>query len=362
MARNTTRASCISTYSVSAAQPFSEWHLRSFHQRSRHANERDDPRLTFSTEYLVVELTVPGSRVVDPDSQIYDRMGARPNPSPQPHPPFPSDERRSHLGSSSAPRNESPVFGVETSLLPHPSLETPGSLVHLLWAPTKTTPNLGGKNKKQRLYSVDRKVICEFAQQNPSYKQEEIARKFNIERSTVSKILKNKHRWLRVSNDETVYYAKDRHAKFPGSRYALIAARALELARARGYTEKEFKASPVGIWKPWMTKSKPGAGMRRMIACSPEPTPEELALTQQVQPTPAVPRQEPLTIEYTRVDTPPQGPNYRPNVGAEPSHNDAETSIDTLLIFFKNVRPDMLSMEQRHLLHTIKEELFMAGN
>ena len=117
----------------------------------------------------------------------------------------------SSSGSSSAPRHQSPIYGIETSLLPHPSLEPPGSLVHLLWAPTKTTSNLGGKNKKQRLYSVDRKIICEFAVQNPTYKQEEIARKFNIERSTVSKILKHKHRWLRISNDETVYYAKDRY-------------------------------------------------------------------------------------------------------------------------------------------------------
>lgn len=118
---------------------------------------------------------------------------------------------------------------------------------------------------------------------------------------------------------------------------ALIAARALELARARGYTEKEFKASPgwvenfkhrVGISKNrWHGRTKWHKSMTTLpedmetmddkiearrwheeddLPALPEPTPEELALTQQVQPTPAVSRQEPLTIEYTRVDTPPQ--------------------------------------------------------
>lgn len=242
---------------------------------------------------------------------------------------------------------------------------------------------------------------------------------------------------------------------------ALIAARALELAKAKGYTEKEFKASPgwvenfkhrTGISKNrwdgrtnWNKSQNPlpedYETLEERIERNrwrdeeelpplPDLTEEEIALTRQTQPTsvpPPVVEPEPQRIETPpqvrrhpvwlpdqseHVERPaavvdsshvtyprplshsasparayepeqiiepsvgvtaysedgsvhivvPQGPNYRPNVSAEPSHNDAETSIDTLLIFFKNVRPDMLSIEQRELLLTIKEELFMAGN
>lgn len=45
---------------------------------------------------------------------------------------------------------------------------------------------------------MDRKFICLFAEKNPKARQEDIASKFHIERSTVSKILKGKEKWLKV--------------------------------------------------------------------------------------------------------------------------------------------------------------------
>ncbi|CAG8764952.1 15579_t:CDS:1, partial [Racocetra persica] len=51
--------------------------------------------------------------------------------------------------------------------------------------------------------------ICEYSQNNPNQKQIDIANYFNsqdpnlkLDRSTVSKILKNKSKWLMVTEDQ----------------------------------------------------------------------------------------------------------------------------------------------------------------
>jgi DNA-binding XRE family transcriptional regulator len=61
-----------------------------------------------------------------------------------------------------------------------------------------------------RLYNVDRRAICQFHINNPSLRQEDIARKYGVERSTISKILKNKAKWLYVRPDEELKIAKHR--------------------------------------------------------------------------------------------------------------------------------------------------------
>lgn len=48
----------------------------------------------------------------------------------------------------------------------------------------------GEKPKKQRLTNEDKKDICKFALANPHTRQEDIADRYNVERSTISKILK----------------------------------------------------------------------------------------------------------------------------------------------------------------------------
>ena len=67
------------------------------------------------------------------------------------------------------------------------------------------------KHRKQRLYTVDRRAICLMAKENPHLRQEDIAQQFNIERSTVSKILKEKDRWLATPEDPAVRIAKYRY-------------------------------------------------------------------------------------------------------------------------------------------------------
>ena len=49
--------------------------------------------------------------------------------------------------------------------------------------------------------------ICRMHEDNPEMRQQDIAHKFAVERSTVSKILKDKERWLSIPRNErrTVY-------------------------------------------------------------------------------------------------------------------------------------------------------------
>jgi len=66
------------------------------------------------------------------------------------------------------------------------------------------------KQRKQRLFNIDRKDICRFADKYPDCRQEDIAIRFHVERSTVSKILKHKDRWLSVPDQESIRIAKHR--------------------------------------------------------------------------------------------------------------------------------------------------------
>lgn len=66
------------------------------------------------------------------------------------------------------------------------------------------------KQRKQRLCNVDRKAICQHHQEFPTARQEDIAAKFGVERSTISKILKNKNKWLNMPAHETERVSKHR--------------------------------------------------------------------------------------------------------------------------------------------------------
>ncbi|KAJ7601017.1 hypothetical protein C8J56DRAFT_730370, partial [Mycena floridula] len=71
------------------------------------------------------------------------------------------------------------------------------------------------KARKQRLFNIDRKAICVYHTDNPTARQEDIAVRYGVERSTISKILKHKMRWLNVPDDEEMRVAKHRPSKFP---------------------------------------------------------------------------------------------------------------------------------------------------
>ena len=77
-------------------------------------------------------------------------------------------------------------------------------------------PIVREKHKKHRLRDVDRKNICVYHLSNPNARQEDIGAHFCVERSTISKILKEKDRWLSISEeDECDQTAKHRYREFP---------------------------------------------------------------------------------------------------------------------------------------------------
>lgn len=124
------------------------------------------------------------------------------------------------------------------------------------WKPAK---------RKVKLVNADRKRICLFAEMHPHFKQEELASRFGIERSTVSKVLKHKDRWLAVDDDSVdAQIVKHRPARFPelegrlaawahqmtqSGQYLsdqVIKDQALLIARSIGGPMEAFKAS--GGW------------------------------------------------------------------------------------------------------------------
>ncbi|KAI9061331.1 CenpB-DNA-bind-domain-containing protein [Trametes sanguinea] len=203
------------------------------------------------------------------------------------YPPFPYAQPQSRSTSGSAtsatsnPRSASPALSVASSALTSvsSSASAPNSQVHPPFQTADSPQNVRKEaNKKKRLYNTDRREICVFAQEHPGVKQEDIAAHFGVERSTVSKILKHKARWLSVAVDEEVLVAKMRPSKFPELEYrlaqwvktvskngtvlsdALLRQRAREIGDSQGYTADKFKAS-----SGWLENFKHRHGIRRGV-------------------------------------------------------------------------------------------------
>ncbi|OJT08070.1 hypothetical protein TRAPUB_1005 [Trametes pubescens] len=123
-------------------------------------------------------------------------------------------------------------------------------------------PQKGGK--KRRLYNVDRRDICIYAAEHPGVKQEDIANKFLVERSTVSKILKQKHRWLPSKFPELEYrlaeWVKTVSKDGVVLSDALLRGRAREIGDGLGYTHDKFKAS-----SGWLENFKHRHGIKRGV-------------------------------------------------------------------------------------------------
>lgn len=115
---------------------------------------------------------------------------------------------------------------------------------------------------KTRLRSIDRKAICEAARNDSRMRQEDLAARFSLGRSTVSKTLKHKEKWLAIEDDSNgAMIVKHRTGKFPEMEEKLaewlrekagvddpisditIKNRSLEIARDLGLGLGQFKSS-----------------------------------------------------------------------------------------------------------------------
>jgi hypothetical protein len=80
------------------------------------------------------------------------------------------------------------------------------------------------KTKKRKSLSfAEKKELCEWKRDNPSYNQEDLSNKFDISVPQVCRILKEKDKWLSidVSNKKFSNQKRDRGAKFPEIESAL---------------------------------------------------------------------------------------------------------------------------------------------
>ncbi|CAL1712734.1 unnamed protein product [Somion occarium] len=175
--------------------------------------------------------------------------------------------------SSHPPRSASPATSVVSA---HTVSSTVSASRGRNDVSSETSPATVRKHKKQRLYNVDRKRICEYYAKNPAAKQEDIARQFKVERSTISKILKHKEKWLHVPTDTPILIARDKPTKFPMlDRFmkdwlrecthnkiiltdAMIRQKALEFADQWGWSKDKFKAS-----SGWVENFKHRWGIRK---------------------------------------------------------------------------------------------------
>ncbi|KAK2465222.1 hypothetical protein APHAL10511_002576 [Amanita phalloides] len=206
-----------------------------------------------------LSLSIADSNLVPNHSPGYKPMTPTSLASPySPYPYYPN-QARSEASTQAVvePRQGSPSNSIASSLSGAPFEGGPIRTS----ATQHSTPAPRVKHKKQRLCNAQRKDICVYAEENPNARQEDMAMLWQVERSTVSKILKNRDKWLRLPQDDYNYIAKHRHSKFPEIEAdlepwleechnkqivitdALIRTKAKEVAQRLHIPEERFKAS-----------------------------------------------------------------------------------------------------------------------
>jgi hypothetical protein len=119
--------------------------------------------------------------------------------------------------------------------------------------------------KLKTLSAIQKKELCEYKSINPNISYEEIAKKFEIGKSTVCGILKNKDKWLAISeNPEDANKKRERECEWPKLEASLAlwvnqannanhtVSDPILIQKAKGFAKKldifNFKASQVSIY------------------------------------------------------------------------------------------------------------------
>ncbi|KAL0931731.1 centromere binding protein b [Colletotrichum truncatum] len=136
-------------------------------------------------------------------------------PPPAPAQPIQPQHQQSH---SQLPMLMIPSQPTWPSMLTNPnSYSAPplGMAPVVAPAPSRATRLANGPQPQQRrvLTDDDRKKMCQYAAEHPNVKQTDIGAMFGVERSTVSKVLRNKEKYLNPEADRSQSPAGRRHAK-----------------------------------------------------------------------------------------------------------------------------------------------------
>jgi len=132
-------------------------------------------------------------------------------------PYYPENSRSNSTSNASHPRSASPALSnasTLTSVSSSTSAPNTQTFPPFQCPPADSTSPLPAprpKQRKQRLFNVDRKAICLYHKQYPNARQEDIGMRYGVERSTISKILKHKTKWLNVPEHEAMRIAKHRY-------------------------------------------------------------------------------------------------------------------------------------------------------
>ncbi|KZT09356.1 uncharacterized protein LAESUDRAFT_723096 [Laetiporus sulphureus 93-53] len=246
--------------------------------QSTASTQNYDLRRQHSLAFAVQQRSRPQTPSADIAMGIHDSIVATTSPALPYSSSYMASHSRSVSGSAPNLRSTSPALSVSSAIttlssnsaarystLPQQQQESEPEELHRV-----------PKHRKTRLWSTDRKQICIFHRENPGVKQETIASKFGVERSTISKILKEKDRWLNVQDDEKLQVSKFRPSKFPNLELALqgwlrecartktlitdaaIRTKAREVALQQGLTEDRFKAS-----SGWVENFKARHGIKK---------------------------------------------------------------------------------------------------
>ncbi|KAG6850270.1 hypothetical protein H0H93_015527 [Arthromyces matolae] len=215
--------------------------------------------------------------------QAYDPMTPSSTPSPYVR-PFDSSSGSRAL-SLHLPRASSPALSTASAFTD----DTTASRAHDIDLkstndPTTSTERLQKpRGKKRHLEDADRKAICLYHQEHPQERQEDIGKEFDVERSTISKILKQKAKWLNIPDNPGVRVSKHRPSKFPEIEEELrkwveqctsrkmaisdnsIREKAKAVARSLGTPPEKFKAS-----SGWIENFKMRQNIRGGIWLGPE--------------------------------------------------------------------------------------------
>ena len=121
------------------------------------------------------------------------------------HPPYGTHSRST--SSSTHHRSASPAISIISAVT---SLSSNSSKPRPALSTTSISPYHSNSKPKKRLTNKERKAICNTYMHNPNCRQEDIASQYGVERSTVSKILKHKSKWLSMPEGEDSHVAKHR--------------------------------------------------------------------------------------------------------------------------------------------------------
>ncbi|KAH6912533.1 hypothetical protein BKA70DRAFT_1218715 [Coprinopsis sp. MPI-PUGE-AT-0042] len=259
----------------------------------------------------------------------------------QPRLPSPASSSRSYMPSGSGT----------------PVLDVPEYLAHLSQG---TAPRLK-KHTKKKLDGLDKKRICLYHANHSNARQEDIAELFGVERSTVSKILKNKEEWLNVDENAVPSVKYRRHASpEPDS----PADGDHTYRRSRDASERVGGHQESSSWHSSSYRGIPSLVDRNL------PSPLYGSSRDPVDDESQSPTGEGSGEVETLLYLPPAYPSAHhqvddysklPGQRGPPTIHDAEQAVEVLMTFLDNAPekliPRVITLEERDVLRHIKTQL-----